>query len=704
MTIKYSATDDPAGVKIVDTVEQRQFVFRTADPVDPTVIDTDRFRFPVTRACQFETSGMYFDRLDGVCVRDASGNFLSTINSHERCSFDSGSYSVDIGGPVKVYFRVDDAMTVKTGANHLYIDFDGSATVDFGSRSYHKNPAATITVPDDPYDLMTAVSSLPSALKTTTCERSYPTLRGHPPLLERGEELHIPDELETPNTGIRIYVPPEYRHIYTVSSLAFYLGADVVPGEVPRIETAGGFEWELASRRWFEDEVARVLKQVFFLDCILRTEGLYQIDLQERQTVEPHLPFNLEELYGRPLQEQIQQYLKVPYDLVTEYVPDWCLTAHLPSNPDGIRPLPFVVNDLGIVREPRGTRISRPRTPAPTYSRSPGDPSASDSGSQDASKPLLRSDTRGVTDSNVLVEPETTNESIEHAWFGNHVPRGATKATVEAFENRLSRDERTNQIDIAVVCNDERMIDEFDSLDGVYGSREELPFNVESYTQLTMEQLTEVLRSGGHDFLHYIGHATPDGLRCADGKLDVRDLDTVDIDVFLLNACRSFNQAKALAECGATGGVGTLSDVVNEQAVEIGEALARLLHVGFPLRGALQLVRDHTSIGDQYLIVGDGGADMAQSDGGPAMVCDVSRTDSDTFKLQITAYPTREYQMGSYITPTIEGFDENVLLPGEMESIELSYAELREYLSSHQFPVKTGSKLQWNDPVSELDL
>ena len=619
MTINYSATNDPTGVKIVDRVEQRQFTFRTADSVEPTTIDTDGFRFPVTHACRFETSGMYFDRLDGVYVRDGEGSYLAKIESHESYTFGPGPSIVDIAGPVKVYFRVAGSMTIETGGNHLYIIFDEPTTVDFGSRSYHKQPAGSITVPDDPYDLMTAVSALSSALKTTTCERSYPTLRGHPPLLERGDKLDIPDDLESPNTGVRIYVPPQYRHIYTVSSLAFYLGADVVPGEIPRIETASGFEWKLASRRWFEDEVARVLKQIFFLDCILRTEGLYQINLQERNMVEPHLPFDIEELYGRPLQEQIQQYLKVPYDLVTEYIPEWCLTAHIPSSPDGIRPLSFVINDLGIVREPRGTRISRPRTTAPTYTRSPGEV-----GHQTASKPLLRSDSQDVTGTNVLVEPETTNESIEHAWFGDHVPRGATKATVEAFENRLSQDERTSQINITVVCNDERMIEEYDSLDQVYGSREELPFNVESYTQLSAEELSELLQDTGPDFLHYIGHATPDGLRCSNGSLDVRELNDVDIDVFLLNACRSFNQAKALAERGATGGVGTLNDVINEHAVEIGEALARLLHVGFPLRGALQLVREHTSIGDQYLIVGDGGVDMAQSDGGPAIVCDIS--------------------------------------------------------------------------------
>ena len=36
-----------------------------------------------------------------------------------------------------------------------------------------------------------ALSTLSSALKTTSVERSYPTLRGHPPALELGDALDV---------------------------------------------------------------------------------------------------------------------------------------------------------------------------------------------------------------------------------------------------------------------------------------------------------------------------------------------------------------------------------------------------------------------------------------------------------------------------------------------------------------------------------
>jgi hypothetical protein len=544
---------------------------------------------------------------------------------------------------------------------------------------------------------MTAVSSLSSALKTTSCERSYPTLRGHPPLFERGDTLQIPDHVEPPETGVRIVVPPEYRYIYTVSSLAFYLGADVVAGDVPRIETTSGFVRDLASRRWFEDEVSCILRQVFFLDCVVRTEGIYQMELRERQDVEQYVPFDVAEMYDKPLREQLEAYLQIPYEVVSEHVPKWTLTAHIPSSPEGIAPTPFVVNELGIVREPRGTRISRPRIPAARYSRSP-----SDMGSETA-QPLVRSGS-ATEDDIEFVEPETTNESIEHSWFGNHVPRGATKATTEAFMNRVTRENRSSQIDITLVCNDERMIAEHDSLDDVYGNRDELPYNIESHVRLSTDELEALLIDGDIDFLHYIGHSTPDGLECPDGDLDVRELDEIDVEVFLLNACRSYNQAIAMAECGATGGVGTLSDVVNEHAVEIGKALAHLLNLGFTLRTAVDLVREHTQIGNQYLIVGDGAADIAQSEGGAPSVCEVTPRADGLYDLAVRMYPTRELQIGSTVYPTLEKITETCLLPGPSEATGLTETELRAYLSSHGSPVKVNGEIRWNDLPKPVDL
>jgi len=690
MTISYAATDDSTGVRIEDRIEQRKFVIRTDRPVTPADADPESFRVPVTHACQFETSGLYIDRLDGFNIRDDEGNFVAGIQSHERRTFGAGRYVLDLNGPMKVYCRIEGPMEVRTGANYLELAFDGPTRTVLGMRSYHEQPAGTITVPDDPRDVMTAVTHLSSALKTTSCERSYPTLRGHPPLFERGDALDIPDGMEPPETGVRLVVPPTYRHVYAVSSLAFYLGADVVPGDVPRIQTSSGFERELASERWFEDEVARTLKQVFFLDCVVRTEGLYEIDLHERSRVEPYLPFDVASMYGRPPAEQVAAYLQIPYEVIAEYVPKWCLTAHVPSDPTGIRSLPFVAYDLGVVREPRGTRLSRPRVQSASYTRA-----VTAESDAPQSTPLLRSGGE-AEESVLLVEPETTDESIEHAWFGDHVPRGATKATVDAFENRLRHDTRSNEISIAAVCNDERMIAEHDSLDSVYGNREGLPYETSFFTDLEMTELEAVL-SGDHDFLHFIGHATPDGLRCPDGELDINDLESVGIDVFLLNACRSVHQALALTERGATGGVGTLSDVVNEQAVEIGRAMAHLLNLGFPLRAAVELIRDHTTTGDQYIVVGDGGADIAQSEGGTPLLCKVEEASENEYNLSIRAYPTREYQIGTYVMPTIDKVKQSFLTPGNMLSIRLSESELHSYLSSHRSPVEYEDRIFWND-------
>lgn len=700
MRITYSATKNPTGIRLVDLSEQRQFTIRTPELITIKDRDPGDFWFPVSKACQFETDGLYIDRLDGLYIHDESGNFKTEIKSHETKDFDRGTYSIDIHGPLKVYIRVTTAMTIDTGGNYQYIKFDESTEVYLGIRSYHKQPAGTITVPDNPHDLMTAVSALSSALKTTTCERSYPTLRGHPPLLERGDTLEIPDHIEPPDTGIRIVVPPKYKYIYTVSSLAFYLGADIVPGDVPRIETIDGFTRDLASRRWFEDEVSCLLRQVFFLDCIVRTEGIYQMDLREHRMIEQYLPFDIAELYDKTLQEQLEQYLQVPYEVVSEHVPEWTLTAHIPSSPEGVTPIPFVVNELGIVREPRGTRISRPRVPAATYSRS-SMTAATESGPV---QPLTRSGTASEDDDVTFVEPETTNESIEHSWFGEHVPRGATKATTEAFMNRVSRENRYTQIDITLVCNDERMIAEHDSLDSVYGNRDELPYNIESHIRLSTDELETLLLDGNIDFLHYIGHATPDGLECPDGELDVRELDDVDIEVFLLNACRSYNQAIALAERGATGGVGTLSDVVNEHAIEIGKALAHLLNLGFTLRTAVELVREHTQIGNQYLVVGDGSADITQSEGGAPSVCEVTPNGDELYDLSVRMFPTRELQIGSTVLPSQKDITVSCLLPGSSKTTGLTETELRDYLSSHCAPVQIDGELRWNDLPSPVDL
>jgi len=82
-----------------------------------------------------------------------------------------------------------------------------------------------------------------------------------------------------------------------------------------------------------------------------------------------------------------------------------------------------------------------------------------------------------------------TGESVEHAWFGGGIPQQASKATLEAYQSQLEHRKPVESIELLLVCNDVRMMDEHDSLDGSYGNRENLPFEIDSKFGVGSEQL-----------------------------------------------------------------------------------------------------------------------------------------------------------------------------------------------------------------------
>ena len=61
-------------------------------------------------------------------------------------------------------------------------------------------------------------------LKTPTCDRSYPTLRGHLPALEVGRESSVPDGIDPSAPSIRLEVPRRLDGVLSVVPLAYYLG------------------------------------------------------------------------------------------------------------------------------------------------------------------------------------------------------------------------------------------------------------------------------------------------------------------------------------------------------------------------------------------------------------------------------------------------------------------------------------------------
>ncbi|WP_049899186.1 hypothetical protein [Halococcus agarilyticus] len=696
MNPSFEPVERDTGIAVVDSIERHRYALTTPEAVAPTVADTDRFRFPVDAAVSIHTAALSLPSVVSVHLRDESGTIVAQAEHFANEELPHGEYTIELSAPIKLYCRVESTVTVTADVEGMTIEFDDATEVVVGARSHHERPAATVTTTTDPEDMMAAISTFGSALKTTSPERSYPTLRGHPPTVELGDELDLAG-LEPPDTGVTIEVPPECRSIFVVAPLAYYLGARVRPGDEPRLRTDRGLDHSLDGPCGFERTVERTLKGTFFLDCLARTEGLYPVALHEREAVEANIDLDLAALYDRPIAERLDAYLDVPFAAVEDHLPEWKLTSHVEPAPTSVETLPFLVDDLAVVRCASTESVARSTTL--TFD---GGVEAASAGREDA---FTRSaSTTRSTGSSVgpgidteFVSPEAT-DSLEAAWVGEGLPLGASKTSVEAYRNRLDRTPADGDIDITVVCNDAEMAEERDLIEDVYGDRDELPFDVSLHRDLTTAEL-EGLLSTRTDFLHYIGHVDEGGFECVDGELDANTLDTVGVDAFLLNACQSYRQGMALLDAGAIGGIATLTDVLNCEAVRMGRTLAALLNAGFPLQSALNIARGESIMGNEYLVVGDGGLTIAQPAGAYPNLLNIERN-GDTFYVEMKTYPSTRGEIGGLVIPCMED-DKYYLSPGSLPSFDLSYDELQEFLSLENVPVKTSGRLSW---ATELDV
>lgn len=691
-TVSFDAESDDPKLTIIDSIERHRYTVTTSRPVSPTPVDGEEFLFPVDAGVAITTESLTLPTIVATLVRGQSGEMLCEAEQFAYEEFPAGIYSVELCAPIKLYLHVTGSLTVSADATQTQIQFGEETEVLIGGRSHHKHPASTITTPADPQAMMQAISMFGSALKTTSCERSYPSLRGHPPTIELGDELHIPPGLDAPDTGIQLELPATYDALFVAAPLAYYLGATVVEGDIPRLVTDTGFEHRLDTARGFEAEVERVLKQTFFLDCLTRTEGYYQVDLHERQALEAIIDLDFAALYGQPLADQLAAYLDVPYAAVRDHVPEWKLTTHVEPQPTSIETLPFVVNDLAVVQTPQETT---PVADAEVQTAAVDDFLRTESGE------FTRSAGTASAGQASYVHPESA-ESLEQTWVGDQTPIGASKATADAFRNRLERTPTTGNIDITVVCNDAEMIEEQDVVNEVYGSRTELPFTVTVKQGLTTAELRQTV-TAQTDFLHYIGHIDENGFDCVDGTFDATTVDTVGVDAFLLNACQSYEQGMQLLEAGSIGGVVTLSEVVNSGAVRIGRAMARLLNRGFPLQAALTIARDESIVGGKYIVVGDGGMAITQPENGTPNLCKI-QSEGGMFSVEYKTYPTTQRGIGSLVIPLVDGNNSHFLSSGSLDTFEMSKIELEQFLSLENIPVKIDGQLYWSNRVDVDEL
>ncbi|WP_254766688.1 hypothetical protein [Salinilacihabitans rarus] len=675
-------------LEIWDPIERSTIGFGFPDPVDLEPAPTEDFHFPVESAVRFETSTIECESICDVHVWTADGEFVSEVTNGQPLALPDGEYLFDVTGSIKTYFRVDSSIRVLSDDERTSLLLGDETEVELGIRSFHDRPASEITVPDDPYAMLEAVSYFGDSLQTLSPERSFPSLRGHPPRVNLGDELAIPDGLSKPDSGITLQLPPSPRYLYPATPLAYYLGAEVVPGSRPKLVSAGAERsFDDGEGEAFDRGVAETLQQVFFLDCVTRTEGYYQIHLHERDQLRwlferrgeaDELP-DFAALYEAPIDERVARYLEVPFGCIKPLLPTWRLTADVQPDPEYVESLPYLAADLAIVRCPDPTPLGTiPETP-------------------DAIEDFFRSGAVERESISFVDVPGT--DSIEQAFVGDSNPIAANKATIDSFEARLDRvAKRSGEISVAVVVNDERMHAERDAVRDCYSALEHAGSTVEFVDDATTEEIRELLHAD-IDFLHYIGHVTGDGISCPDGHFDTTTGGGYGVDAFILNGCQSYRQGEGLVDGGCVGGVVTASEVMNDPAVEIGATFARLLTDGFSLRAATEIASRRRIVGNQYLVIGDGGFRMAERVNTTPLVCQLERYGDDEFELTIETFPNSDLDIGGLFTPHIPGIGKRYLNSGTIDTFDVSKEQLKSFFSPTAVPVEYGGELLWSDEL-----
>ena len=678
VTVAITRADAHPGIDIVDPIERRRCTLLTDEPVAPSDGDATAFQLPVDTAVDIKTTGIHAPFAGHAYVRDEHHEAIAEVVNDFNQPFPSGYYNIELTGLIKVYLEFTGPFTAKQAGSSVAIEFDDPTRVQIGSRSLHTRPATTITTTEEPADILSAISAFGSALKTLDPERSFPTLRGHPPALELGNTLTIPSGLEPPCTNVRIEVPPRFEYVYPIAPLAYYLGIPAEPGHIPRL-VGDGIDYSLDHPTGFSRGVHEVLQRVFFLDCITRTEGLYPVDLYERKQVENRIHLDYQLLYQAEQADRLQEYLEIPFNVIEDIIPDWRLAAHVEPDASSATMLPYLANDLALIT------MANPE-PIPHATLSP------------ASAGFTRgagAETRGgsSTQNDTFVRPTGGPQAMETAWVSQGTPVEATKAIPAAYQNRLGRTPQDKNISIAVVCNSSDMDQERAVVNEVYGNHESMPFAVDVRENLTTGGLRELLAED-FNFFHYIGHIDDDGFRCADGRLDVTRIADVAPEAFFLNACQSYDQGLSLIESGAIGGIVTLNDVVNHGAVRIGQSVARLLNGGFPLRAALDIAATRSIIGSQYVVVGDGTLSIVQPPSGTPKVS-ILRETKDGFTLQIDGYGSPP-GMGCMYCPYVAANSQQFLSEGKTKEIHISREELRDFFQLENAPVMIDEQLNWS--------
>lgn len=600
-------------------------------------------------------------------------------------SFAQGHHQIQVTLPIRVYVGIDGPCRLARRSHDgaVVIEFECPSLVTLGFRSPVQRPRETITVQPTLAGLRTAVSHLSAAIETDTPDKSYPSMRTHPPRIRYGDAVDIPPTVARQSGGaaLTVHVEPALGSLLVVAPLVYYLQAEVRLSKdgPPRVTSpAFGSPIHLAGPT-LEQGVARLLRRTFYLDCLVRNAGPYQVDLREFELAAER-ELDLSGLYALDGADRLAAYRDIDFDRLSGALPDWHLSVVMEPTVEHARTLPHLLHRLGLVQRPRPVVVGKPT--------------------------VLSESVRDSFNTRALSENRAfefvTNEprlGTRLGWLAAGTPVDAFRPSLTAFENRFRFLERADgPRKVVVVINDDSMLEERTAVERIYRARStELAFDVTVDESLTTEELSATLREPA-DFLHFIGHCDRDGLVCADGSLDLGAVDSTAVQTFFLNACGSYPQGLKLVERGSVAGAVTLHEVLNPDATRVGTTFAQHVMYGFSLNYAMSLARRQSLANKFYTVVGDGTHRLSQGEDAFPAHLHAERGADDAVELRFE-FPTTSIP-GALAKPILPP-DAPFVLRGNQFTTRLALARFRSFLADVNLPVVYEGALYWSTELAD---
>lgn len=581
-----------------------------------------------------------------------------------KITLDDGRYLLHCPGPLETTLLFSGPASIRQSppTERCIIDFDRTESVQLGFNRHINWSSTQLTIPPSVAGYCTALTHLSVAHTTDSPERSDPRTRHHPPLIEIGENQQIPSTILNRQCDRELsMVVPESKlmPVLILSPLAYYLSADVRCQQQSNPEIIlnnTGEHVVLPMGPALEQWTMQMLRRLVFLDSLLRQNINSTLHVEEFG-IDPGV---------RDLStvERFNHYRAISEDHIAEHLPSWHLSASVPPCPRVARVLPYLLDRMSIIMEPRTGPLN----------------------SRELLERSLTDFYRDETESYITVDAVTPEKGPgrSHAWFGPEIPIDVFTSSLEAYKHSSRYRGDGSDHRFVVILNDEDMEEEHERVTSIYRRQgRRLPIDVTVRYDLTKRSLAEVFEQPA-TFVHFVGHCDSDGLRCPDGAFDVSTLSQCNVETFFLNACGSYYVGRELIRKGSVAGATTFTKVLNEQAATVGTTFARLIVQGFSMDRAMQLARRQIMMGKNYSIVGDGTHVLEGCRTGPAITYQVKTCANSVFRVEADVLSPQSMG-GTYSNPFTETDDQQLV--GVPVNVEMNMRNLLQWLETITAPI-----------------